>query len=122
MSEAVERKPVQLLHNPTVSPYGNHIPGLDELGDPAEVEGAFRRGLVPLHHVTDEEAGQVVVRRIGEPIQDDTALMARMRRAGVRPGAVVTVQHAAGGVLVGSGGEATELSLDVAAHVFVAAR
>ena len=31
MSEAVERKLVQLLDNPTISPYGNPIPGLDEL-------------------------------------------------------------------------------------------
>ena len=31
MSEAVERKLVALLDNPTVSPYGNPIPGLDEL-------------------------------------------------------------------------------------------
>src|SRR5919201_5088515 len=32
MSEAVERKLVALLGNPTTSPYGNPIPGLDELG------------------------------------------------------------------------------------------
>src|SRR6187401_902943 len=31
MSEAVERKLVKLLGNPTTSPYGNPIPGLDEL-------------------------------------------------------------------------------------------
>ena len=34
MSEAVERKLVQLLDNPTISPYGNPIPGLDELRRP----------------------------------------------------------------------------------------
>src|SRR5918992_692050 len=32
MSEAVERKLVALLGNPTTSPYGNPIPGLDKLG------------------------------------------------------------------------------------------
>ena len=36
MSEAVERKLVQLLDNPTISPYGNPIPGLDELRRPPE--------------------------------------------------------------------------------------
>ena len=36
MSEAVERKLVQLLDNPTISPYGNPIPGLDELAGPPE--------------------------------------------------------------------------------------
>src|SRR5918996_1385505 len=35
MSEAVERKLVALLDNPTVSPYGNPIPGLDELERPS---------------------------------------------------------------------------------------
>ena len=32
MSEAVERKLLSLLGNPTVSPFGNPIPGLDALG------------------------------------------------------------------------------------------
>src|SRR3984885_2216823 len=34
MSEAVERKLVLLLDNPTISPYGNPIPGLDDLAHP----------------------------------------------------------------------------------------
>ena len=38
MSEAVERKLVALLDNPTISPYGNPIPGLDELRRPPEEE------------------------------------------------------------------------------------
>src|SRR6478672_2052934 len=37
MSETVERRIVELLEHPLHSPYGNPIPGLDELGDhPAE--------------------------------------------------------------------------------------
>ena len=32
MSETVERRLVELLDHPTESPYGNPIPGLDELG------------------------------------------------------------------------------------------
>src|SRR5688500_6260626 len=38
MSAAVERKLVALLDNPTISPYGNPIPGLDELQQPAVEE------------------------------------------------------------------------------------
>lgn len=135
MSEAVERRILELLGHPTESPYGNPIPGLDELGErprPEDVDG-----LVPLARVAGPAAAQVVVRRIGEPIQSDSPLMSRMRRAGVRPGAVVTVQRvpvgaavgapvgaageaAGGGILVGSGGESTEVSDEVAAHVLVA--
>ncbi len=35
MSEQVERRLVELLGHPTESPYGNPIPGLDQLGRPA---------------------------------------------------------------------------------------
>lgn len=65
----------------------------------------------------------MVVRRIGEPIQMDAQLMYTLRRAGVQPGAVVSVNAGAvGGVQVGSSGEAAELGAEVAAHVFVAKR
>ena len=33
MSETVERRLLEVLGHPTVSPYGNPIPGLDELGE-----------------------------------------------------------------------------------------
>jgi DtxR family Mn-dependent transcriptional regulator len=119
MSEAVERRLLDLLGHPTESPFGNPIPGLDELGD-AALADTYRAGLVPLSAVTPAEPARVVVRRIGEPIQDDPDLMNRLRRAGVHPGSVVTAHGSPGGVLVGYEGESTELSPDVAAHVFVA--
>src|SRR5215831_13650302 len=33
MSEAVERRVLEMLRHPTESPYGNPIPGLEELGE-----------------------------------------------------------------------------------------
>lgn len=119
MSEAVERRLLDLLGHPTHSPYGNPIPGLDEFGD-KQPESTER--LVPLSQAVEGPSGQVVVRRISEPVQTDAALMSTLRRVGVRPGAVVTVKPAPGGVLVGSGGESAELDAEVASHVFVAAR
>jgi DtxR family Mn-dependent transcriptional regulator len=119
MSEAVERRLLDLLGHPTESPYGNPIPGLGELGETG-VEERFLEGMVALHEVDLATPAQVVVRRIGEPIQSDLALMSMLRRAGVRPGAAVTVAEAPGGVLVGSGGEAAELGTAIASHVFVA--
>jgi DtxR family Mn-dependent transcriptional regulator len=69
------------------------------------------------------EAKTVVVRRIGEPIQMDSQLMYTLRRAGVQPGAVVSVTAGTGGgVQVASSGEAAELDSEIAAHVFVAKR
>ena len=119
MSEAVERRLLTLLEHPTESPYGNPIPGLDELGEPAPGDAHDR--VAPLTAAVRDEPVTVVVRRIGEPVQSDTALMSTLRRAGVLPRSVVTVARSPGGLLVGSGGEAAELDLEVAAHVFVAA-
>jgi DtxR family transcriptional regulator, Mn-dependent transcriptional regulator len=120
MSEEVERRLVQLLKHPTESPYGNPIPGLDELGDVANID-QFAAGLVQLDQAVDKTVTRVIVRRIAEPVQADVKLMADMHRAGIEPGAVVTVRLSPGGVLVGSGHETVELSIQDASHVFVAA-
>jgi DtxR family Mn-dependent transcriptional regulator len=117
MSEAVERRVLELLRHPTQSPYGNPIPGLEELGEVPADEG---ESLVTLDELASDDGRSVVVRRIGEPIQTDAQLMYTLRRAGVQPGAVVNVTQSTGGVLIGSGGEAAELGKDIAAHVFVA--
>jgi DtxR family Mn-dependent transcriptional regulator len=124
MSEAVERRVLELLRHPTESPYGNPIPGLEELGEKAEAETFLDDGMVSLTDLRPAgEAMTVVVRRIGEPIQMDSQLMYTLRRAGVQPGAVVSVTPGAGGgVQVASSGEAAELDSDIAAHVFVAKR
>ncbi|QMU74973.1 metal-dependent transcriptional regulator [Streptacidiphilus sp. PB12-B1b] len=119
MSEAVERRVLELLRHPTESPYGNPIPGLEELGEaPGEGDDEVVVSLDGL--ASGAEGRNVVVRRIGEPIQTDAQLMYTLRRAGVQPGAVVSVTSSPGGVLVSSGGEAAELDKDIAAHVFVA--
>ena len=47
MSEAVERRLLELLDHPTESPYGTPIPGLDELGETTMSED-FRVGVVAL--------------------------------------------------------------------------
>ncbi|MCX5211250.1 metal-dependent transcriptional regulator [Kitasatospora sp. NBC_00240] len=121
MSETVERKVLAMLGHPTQSPYGNPIPGLDELGDTkAEGEG-FDAALVTLDALQPGDGGaSVVVRRIGEPIQTDGDLMRTLRRAGIRPGATVQVATGPGGVRVGTGEDAAELGREIAAHVFVA--
>jgi DtxR family Mn-dependent transcriptional regulator len=123
MSETVERRLLDVLGHPTVSPYGNPIPGLEELGEDEPgadpIDGVA--GLVTLDRVSIDPDAVVVVRRLAEPLQGDTALMSRLRRAGVRPGQSITVATSAGGLLVGCGGETTEISAEVASHVFVAA-
>jgi DtxR family transcriptional regulator, Mn-dependent transcriptional regulator len=120
MSEAVELRLLDVLGHPTVSPYGNPIPGLAELGEDPEVDGPG--SLVTLDQMILDEKSTVVIRRLAEPLQADTALMSRLRRAGVQPGASVTVTASTEGLLIGSGGESTEITPIVASHVFVTSR
>ncbi|WP_432076052.1 metal-dependent transcriptional regulator [Streptomyces wuyuanensis] len=122
MSEAVERRVLELLRHPTRSPYGNPIPGLEELGGKGTVD-QLDESTVSLSDLEPGPNGaSAVVRRIGEQIQTDPRMMYVLRHAGVQPGAVVSVTSSPGGVMVGSGGEAAELPAHAAAHVFVAER
>jgi DtxR family Mn-dependent transcriptional regulator len=117
MSETVERRLVELLDHPTESPYGNPIPGLDELGETSAEE--FVEGLELLADLAGEVQSNVRVRRISEELQKDEPLMGTLRRIGALPDKVVGVSATDAGVLVGSGGEAAELDLEAASHIFV---
>jgi len=99
MSDAVERKLVQLLDNPTISPYGNPIPGLDELSSRPDAVPAgistpptLEVGLQRLDEFARRGGGRVEVRRIAEHVQVDTDLMAELKGAGIVPGHDVEVQ------------------------------
>ncbi|KUI24211.1 dihydrofolate reductase [Mycobacterium sp. IS-1742] len=110
MSEDVERRLVQVLDNPTTSPFGNPIPGLSELGlDP--LSRAEAGNLVRLTELPAGGAGAVVVRQLTEHVQGDAELIARLKDAGVVPNARVTVESADhGGVnIVIPGHEQVEL-------------
>ena len=118
MSETVERRLLEILDHPTVSPYGNPIPGLSELGE-GLVEERFLAGVEALGEVATESEQRVVVGRIAEPIQTDEVLMLALRRVGALPGKVITVARSEGGVMVASGGESAEIDGDDASHLFV---
>jgi DtxR family transcriptional regulator, Mn-dependent transcriptional regulator len=118
MSETVEKRLLDLLGNPTESPYGNPIPGLDELGSDSLGEG-FMDGVEPLSKVATGEKGMVLVRRISEEMQKDESLMSALRRAGALPDRSITVVATTEGVLVGSGGESAEIVPEAAEHIFV---
>ncbi|GAA1550957.1 metal-dependent transcriptional regulator [Kribbella lupini] len=124
MSDAVELRLMKILDNPTESPYGNPIPGLEELQKDslATPIGEFRDGVEPLDKVLDQSTGtavRVLVRRIAEPVQTDDFAMSVLRRAGALPGREVDSMLDAEGVLVGSRDAGGVISDETAGHIFV---
>jgi DtxR family transcriptional regulator, Mn-dependent transcriptional regulator len=127
ISEDVERRLVELLEYPIRCPHGNIIPGLAELGVPADAsrraDQAGRELDLAMTAVASSRAEPVVVRRISEQVQSDSALMLRLKDIGIQPGREVTLAVSDDGVRVtggnGTDGAAAELPRDVAVHVFV---
>ena len=117
VSEEVEKRLVAILDHPHFDPYGNPIPGLEELGEDCAAE-AFREGVAPLTSA-DVEGRPVVVRRLGEPLQTDVGLMARFHAAGLLPGAEVVAKASAHAVEVAVAGAVVDLSPAEAVHIFV---
>ena len=120
MSERVERKILALIGEHRESPYGNPIPGLDELGEQPNED--FRRGVTSLVELALEGPRVLTVRRIGEPAQVEPEALNLLTQAGLMPGQRVRVRREGGRIVVVREGseEAAGVSLpeDVAAHVF----
>jgi DtxR family transcriptional regulator, Mn-dependent transcriptional regulator len=125
MSEAVERKLLTLLGNPTVSPFGNPIPGLDALrtdqgsgGQPLGGEtSAVLDSLTLLSTSATPEGRPVVIRRISEQLQENADMLRVLAEQDVRPGATRTARLVEGSVSL----DGQVLPPGVAQHVFVSA-
>jgi DtxR family Mn-dependent transcriptional regulator len=121
MSEQVERKILGLIKTSEVSPYGNPIPGLQELG--VEISAKQTRPNISLPSKLAElgKATGLVINRIGEPIQIDADFLSDLRELGLVPGARVNASHIDGRVFLVLEGQENGLALDhdLAAHIFV---
>jgi DtxR family Mn-dependent transcriptional regulator len=128
MSDAVERKLIRLLGNPTVSPYGNPIPGLDQLDrpDPENPEiPILELGLQRLDEFARRGGGTVEIRRIAEHVQADPDLMTELKSAGVVPGQAIEVGSIArfgDAVPVTAEGESATVAPLIAHAVLIRAR
>lgn len=119
MSEDVERRLLEVLGNPTTSPYGNPIPGLEELGVSVSGEAASPARLTDLPQGGPKA---VVIKRLAEHVQADEDLITRFREAGVVPDARVSVTVQRGAVVISvAGHEDFELPDEMAHAVFVEA-
>jgi DtxR family Mn-dependent transcriptional regulator len=121
MSDKVERRIMEMLGNPTESPYGNPIPGLEELGiEPAE---GFMDGVANLLDLLQAsgELSTGIVRRLGEPAQINPETLAEFAEVGLKPGAEISFKRDGGRVTVSATGftGSLDLPLDVAVHIFV---
>lgn len=113
MSEQVERKLLTLLSDPTTSPYGMPVPGLELLGMPG-IEPAS------VTAVSQVISGDYVLARIGEPVQLDVVLLRQLRELGLVPGQQVRVEATEQWFLVKTGAdEGLTLDIAIAAHIFV---
>jgi DtxR family Mn-dependent transcriptional regulator len=128
MSEQVERKILGLITDKHESPYGNPIPGLEELGVEApgfEDAADFRAGLVTVADALAAASDQpllVTIRRIGEPVQVDPEALTLLTKAGIVPAARVELRTEDGLVVVvrqdRDRPDGVSLPEEVAAHVF----
>lgn len=115
MSDAVEERLVELLHDPNVDPYGNPLPGM----------GGSERMYSAELAVRSLESGVLTLGRIGEPIQADAEVLAAFDELGLRPGARVGLSAHGDVVRVSAFGESGEvmgyltIPMALAAHLFV---
>lgn len=84
MSEEVERRLVELVSDPSISPFGMPVPGLELLGLPV-------RDTVSCVALTECGAGEYVLCRIGEPLQVDSQFLIQLRDLELLPGKSVLV-------------------------------
>jgi DtxR family Mn-dependent transcriptional regulator len=115
MSENVERKLIELLDQPRISPFGMPVPGLELLGlQSSEPQ--------PCNAISELETGTYQLVRIGEPLQIDSAFLLQLWDLGLTPGEHVTIDKSAAGWLITGLGRNEGLIVDgsVAAHLFAA--
>ncbi|MDR1188157.1 MAG: metal-dependent transcriptional regulator [Bifidobacteriaceae bacterium] len=137
MSEDVERRLLEILDHPALSPYGNPIPGLEELGE-ARAGTDFMTGVSRLTEALNKgAAGPFLVVRMGESLQTRIDLMTALDAAGVRPGVTIEARRDGGDVVIAADGNvpapsvpeptpasapkplSARLGTDVAKHIFV---
>ena len=116
MSERVERRILEILDGPKVSPFGNPIPALERLGSQATT--VADKDVVTFATAATIAQTRITLRRIGESGQDQQTLRS-LRTAGIAIGSVVTVTRSGDVILVESdAGRRATVSLTDAAHLF----
>jgi DtxR family Mn-dependent transcriptional regulator len=123
ISDRVEQKIIEMIGDPTVSPYGNPIPGLEEFGLTLDANSSAE--IVSVVDLPRAIANQqtYTLNRIGEHLQIDVELLAELQALKIYPGELIKLTFEDKSVFVSNAKQAEGLKLefDLAAHLFVAA-
>lgn len=121
ISDEVEARLLTILKTPTRSPYGNPIPGLQDLGLDHK-HTPFREGVVPLSQVVPNR-GEITatLQRMSENIQADGEVLAAIASLGLKPGVEFVVRRVGLDLRFIVGDEAVTLDEAVAELLFVSA-
>lgn len=122
MSEQVERKLLKILGTPTESPYGNPIPGLEDLGVDLSAYPAQAQ-TVPVTALFQSGVSTVdaTISRLAEPAQVDPTLLAQFGEFGIIPGNHAVFSEGSEYIKVSVDGVEGSLELrpEIAAFIFV---
>ena len=120
VSDEVEERLVSILGDTTVSPYGNPIPGLEDLG--AQRNDPPDQAAKPLGSLVGTSPANYLVQRIGESLQAEQDLLDTLHVCDIRPGSRITAQIGGLGVqIIAPNGSECELASDAAEHLYVEA-
>ena len=119
MSDRVERRLVEMLGQPTRSPYGNPIPGLDELGVARVVDDPAAESGICIADAVAIGVNRATIVRIGENPQALAGFLQDASEIGLLPGVMVELQRVGDEYDLSTIGGTVAVSGDVARHLFV---
>lgn len=90
MSDEVERRLIEVLDHPTYSPFGNPIPGLEELG--ASSPDDLERGIRPVD-LPEGERVRATLLQINEILQVDVRQFRALTEIGAVVGAEIEIEN-----------------------------
>ncbi|WP_134323190.1 metal-dependent transcriptional regulator [Cumulibacter soli] len=91
ISTDVEKRIVDLVGDPSFSPYGNPVPGLADLDVGASSPAAT--AVIPLSRAVSDGVQKLKIARITEGLQAEDGLLESLSEAGIRSGVEVTVER-----------------------------
>lgn len=123
MSDEVEARIFTMLGEPAESPYGTPIPTLDD--GYRKASSIFHAGVSSVTEVLREIAGgeeaQLVLRRLGEPVQSDDDLLRKLHECDLMPEAPIVASLQGEFVRMSAVGNTATLEVpcELAAHIYV---